>query len=80
MPEVTAVCAHVWAYAATQPQYSITPILSDVFADLSAEGQLAGFEVHQRFYEIGSPSGLAGLEALLAPRGRDSGGQSEPVV
>lgn len=32
--------------------------LADVYQDLSGMGQLAGLEVHQRFYEIGSHSGL----------------------
>jgi NDP-sugar pyrophosphorylase family protein len=32
--------------------------LADVYQDLSGKGQLAGLEVHQRFYEIGSHSGL----------------------
>ena len=32
---------------------------------LSDEGRLAGFEAKERFYEIGSPSGLAELEAFL---------------
>jgi NDP-sugar pyrophosphorylase family protein len=41
--------------------------LGDLYADLSAEGSLAGFEVHERFYEIGSPEGLDELEHLLAP-------------
>lgn len=39
--------------------------LADLQRDLVARGQLAGFEVFQRFYEIGSHSGLAELEALL---------------
>lgn len=39
--------------------------LADLFHDLSIEGQLAGFEVTQRFYEVGSPRGLADLEAHL---------------
>jgi hypothetical protein len=34
--------------------------------DLSAAGKLAGYEVHERFYEIGSPQGLADLEHHLA--------------
>ena len=38
MPQVTAVCAHPWAYAASQPQYNITPILRGMFADFSAAG------------------------------------------
>lgn len=32
--------------------------LADVYHDLAARGQLAGFEVQQRFYEIGSHAGL----------------------
>lgn len=39
--------------------------LADVYRDLIAENQLAGFEVTQRFYEIGSTEGLAELESLL---------------
>jgi len=40
--------------------------LSAVFHRLSLEGQLAGFEVTERFYEIGSPEGLRDLEKYLA--------------
>jgi NDP-sugar pyrophosphorylase family protein len=39
--------------------------LADVFRELSLRGELAGFKVTERFYEIGSPSGLADLEARL---------------
>ncbi|HYB58125.1 MAG TPA: nucleotidyltransferase family protein [Alphaproteobacteria bacterium] len=39
--------------------------LADVYAALVAAGRLAGFEVQQRFYEIGSPEGLAATEAYL---------------
>lgn len=39
--------------------------LSDVMRGLSLSGQLAGFEVVDRFYEIGSPQGLADLERHL---------------
>jgi N-acetyl-alpha-D-muramate 1-phosphate uridylyltransferase len=39
--------------------------LSRVFDDLLADGQLAGFEVADRFFEIGSPDGLRDTEALL---------------
>jgi NDP-sugar pyrophosphorylase family protein len=42
--------------------------LADVMQRLVARGQLAGFEVPGRFYEIGSPAGLAELEALLTGR------------
>ena len=39
--------------------------LADVYADLLKTGELAAFEVRERFYEIGSPAGLAELESLL---------------
>jgi NDP-sugar pyrophosphorylase family protein len=32
--------------------------LADLYSDLVAEGRMAGHEVSQRFYEIGSPRGL----------------------
>ena len=33
--------------------------LADVYRSLSTTGQLAAYEVRERFYEIGSPQGLA---------------------
>jgi NDP-sugar pyrophosphorylase family protein len=39
--------------------------LADLFAELGARGELAGYEVGERFYEIGSDHGLADLEGLL---------------
>ncbi len=42
--------------------------LADVMTRLVAEKQLAGYEVRERFYEIGSHAGLAELEALLGAR------------
>jgi MurNAc alpha-1-phosphate uridylyltransferase len=36
--------------------------LADVYQDLSVKGELAGLEVHQRFYEIGSHGGLKETE------------------
>jgi NDP-sugar pyrophosphorylase family protein len=39
--------------------------LSDVYRELVSRKELAGFEVEQRFYEIGSPEGLAELDAML---------------
>jgi NDP-sugar pyrophosphorylase family protein len=39
--------------------------LADVMQKLVHEKQLAGYEVAERFYEIGSPAGLAELETLL---------------
>ena len=43
--------------------------LSDAFHRLSLRGQLAGFEVKERFYEIGSHQGLAETEAYFQARG-----------
>jgi N-acetyl-alpha-D-muramate 1-phosphate uridylyltransferase len=40
--------------------------LSTLCHDLSMRGQLAGYEVFERFYEIGSPTGLRDLERYLA--------------
>ncbi|MEJ0075804.1 MAG: nucleotidyltransferase family protein [Alphaproteobacteria bacterium] len=39
--------------------------LADVYSDLSRQGQLAGYEVATRFYEIGSAEGLKETDALL---------------
>jgi N-acetyl-alpha-D-muramate 1-phosphate uridylyltransferase len=36
--------------------------LAEVYHRLSLEGQLMGYEVHERFYEIGSPSGVRETE------------------
>jgi NDP-sugar pyrophosphorylase family protein len=48
---------------------SRTPLdLVEVFQKLVAEGELAGYEVCERFYEAGSAKGLAELEALLDTR------------
>ena len=44
--------------------------LADVYADLSRAGQLAGFEVSTRFYEVGSHDGLRETDALLRKRPR----------
>jgi N-acetyl-alpha-D-muramate 1-phosphate uridylyltransferase len=42
--------------------------LADTLEDLSRKGELAGHEVNQRFYEIGSPAGFAELNQLLSVR------------
>jgi MurNAc alpha-1-phosphate uridylyltransferase len=44
--------------------------LADVYTRLAADGRLAAHQVNERFYEIGSPEGLAELDAALrsAPR------------
>jgi NDP-sugar pyrophosphorylase family protein len=42
--------------------------LTEVYADLLQRRQLAAFEVHERFYEIGSPAGLRETAEFLAAR------------
>ena len=42
--------------------------LADVMRDLVVEKQLAGYEVPERFYEIGSHEGLTELNALLSKK------------
>jgi NDP-sugar pyrophosphorylase family protein len=42
--------------------------LADLYQRLVENGEMAAFEVTQRFYEIGSPGGLAELEQLLRRR------------
>jgi N-acetyl-alpha-D-muramate 1-phosphate uridylyltransferase len=44
--------------------------LADTLEQLSRKGELAGHEVNQRFYEIGSPAGLAELNQWLSDRSR----------
>jgi NDP-sugar pyrophosphorylase family protein len=39
--------------------------LADVYADFAASGRLAGHEVTQRFYEVGTPEGVAATDAYL---------------
>ena len=48
------------SYSAAQPFD-----LAEVMGKLVREKQLAGYEIHERFYEMGSPAGLAELESLL---------------
>ena len=40
--------------------------LADIYRDALARGELAGFEVESRFYEIGTVEGLQETEALLS--------------
>jgi NDP-sugar pyrophosphorylase family protein len=42
--------------------------LADVYHELVAEGRMVGYAVTQRFYEIGTPSGLEETRAYLAAR------------
>lgn len=43
--------------------------LAEVQRTLAARAELAGFEVRERFYEIGSPAGLLELDAYLRAKG-----------
>ena len=43
--------------------------LADVYAGLLDAGQLAAVEVHERFYEMGSPAGLKEMTGFLSQRG-----------
>jgi NDP-sugar pyrophosphorylase family protein len=44
--------------------------LADVYGELLARGELAGFEVSQRFYEIGSFAGIEELSRYLAEQNK----------
>lgn len=50
----------------------VTFDLSDVYNQLSLQSQLAGFEVFQRFYEIGSLVGIKETESYLLTAMKDS--------
>ena len=54
--------ADVFARYPTNQAFDLTAVMSD----LVAERQLAGYEVKERFYEIGSPAGLQELNELLS--------------
>jgi len=43
--------------------------LADVYTELLQAGELAAVEVHQRFYEMGSPAGLQEMTSFLSRRG-----------
>jgi NDP-sugar pyrophosphorylase family protein len=47
--------------------------LADLYAELLQAGELAAVEVHERFYEIGSPAGLKEMVSLLSRRKDRSG-------
>lgn len=48
--------------------------LADLLGPMAAAGRLAGFETTTRFYETGSRSGIAELEAVLARRPKPTRG------
>ena len=50
----------------TQPGLSVEPTdLATIYQQLAASGELAAFEVSQRFYEVGSFAGLVQFEDYL---------------
>jgi N-acetyl-alpha-D-muramate 1-phosphate uridylyltransferase len=53
--------------------------LAEVYHRLLAQGRLAGHEVQQRFYEIGSPEALEELRQLLAPEHREATASEDPL-
>ncbi len=56
-------CLTPGAFAGVPPESPLD--LARVFQILLAANQLAGYEVTKRFYEVGSPAGIAELEAFL---------------
>ncbi len=42
--------------------------LADLQRDLVAQGRMAGYEVRERFYEVGSHAGLADINTLLSKK------------
>lgn len=43
----------------------VVPDLVDVYGELARADELAGFEAHDRFYEIGTPDALVATDAFL---------------
>jgi len=64
-PEMHYVDYGLSAFRRVVIERSTDADLSQLFHRLSVAGDLAGYEVTERFYEIGSPQGLRDLELLL---------------
>lgn len=62
---------HAEAFAAF-PRDAVVD-LAEVQRSLVTARQLAGYEIHQRFYEVGSHEGLNELDALLRSSGNEDG-------
>ena len=52
--------------------------LASVYESLSGDGELAGFEVTDRYFEVGSPKGLHDLESWLRDRAAQPAPGSKP--
>jgi NDP-sugar pyrophosphorylase family protein len=59
---------HARAFAAWPPDEPFD--LAAVLQDLLASGRLAGFEVNERFYEVGSPAGIEETERFILEQKR----------
>jgi NDP-sugar pyrophosphorylase family protein len=64
----SVIAARVPAPGAAQTKAEDKADLADLLHALSRAGELAGLEVRERFYEIGSPAGLQELEAWMRAR------------
>lgn len=53
---------------------------AEILQRLLAEKQLAGYEVLERFYEMGSPAGMSELEGLLKRGGLPSSTVTDPGI
>jgi NDP-sugar pyrophosphorylase family protein len=73
---ISALCADL---VAEEIPAGATRDLADVFHRLSLRGRLAGYEVHERFYEIGSPAGLADFTEWAAEHAEEPWISSERV-
>ena len=51
--------------------------LASIYHQLATAGTLAGFEAPQRFYEVGSPEGLAEFRAFIAGRPNKQGPETQ---
>jgi len=58
---IAVLSAEIFASFPDDPAFD----LADVYSRLVSEKQMAAYEVKQRFFEIGSPEGLAELDSLL---------------
>jgi NDP-sugar pyrophosphorylase family protein len=52
--------------------------LAELYQDLLRRGELASFEMNERFYEIGSLAGLEELRRLLGGKSRETTGDCRP--
>jgi NDP-sugar pyrophosphorylase family protein len=52
--------------------------LAELYQDLLRRGELASFEMNERFYEIGSLAGLEELRRLLGGKSRETSGDRRP--